>query len=401
MRVAIIGGGLAGATAATTLRKLDPGIVIDIYSAESIPYYSRPRLWEYIEGRITEEKLQVHARDWYAEQGINYHVGMQITDLDPGEHRIQLRDAGAVNYDRLLLAMGARSFIPPITGVALAGVFALRSLRDAQAIRTAVDSAKHAAVVGGGLLGLEIARVFAALGLKTTVIEMSPWLLPRQLDRTGAEVLQVHLESLGIEFVIEAQVQAFGSDGHVTDVVLQSGEQIPAELVLVSTGVRSRVELAQAAGLEVQRGVVVDDFLQTSHADVFAAGDVAEHAGRVYGIIPAAIEQARAAAECILGNMKPYNGTISSTSLKVSGISLTSIGEIQGQASDAAVRAHVNTARGSYRKFVLREGKLVGAILLNEAASVGPVTRLIRSGKDIRAHMDLLTDADFDLKSLL
>lgn len=405
MNFTIIGNGVAGNTAALTLARVAPGAQIDVYTAEAHPYYPRPLLPAFLAGDLSLKRLYFQPAAWYAKRGITLHLGVQVAALIPQEHQLRLANGTTASYDRLLLAMGAHPFVPPVRGADKPGVFTLRTVDDAQAIQTYARGVRRAIVIGGGLLGLEAARALRVLGLDVTVIEFFPRLLPRQLDAEGAAVFQGLIESLGIEVMVDAvSEEILGTDG-VTGLRLKDGREFGGDLVLIAAGVRSNVTLARQAGLEVNRGVVVDEHLRTSAADVYAAGDVAEFDGRVYGIVPAAIEQARAAAVNMAGDESvTYGGTLPSTRLKVVGIDLTSIGTImpeEGREAEYQELRRADAARGLYRKLVLKEGRIVGAILLGDKARVKPVTQLINRGVDVSAHAERLLDDDFDLKSLL
>jgi nitrite reductase (NADH) large subunit len=309
-----------------------------------------------------------------------------------------------VTYDRLLLATGGRPFVPPCPGTDKEGVFTLRTLDDALAIKAYAKQISTAAIVGGGLLGLETARALRTAGLDVTVVEFAPYLLPRQLDAEGATVLQAILEAQGLRVVTGGATEAIQGDERAARLWLRDDRTIPGELVIFSTGIRSEVSLAQAAGLAVDRGIVVDEQLRTSAEDVFAAGDAVEFGGRVYGIIPSAIEQARAAAANMVepGSSK-YAGTLPSTTLKIAGAQLTSLGEpiASADTDDSVELRHIDLPAQHYRKFVLRNGRIVGAILLNDPQRVRPITQLIERGVDVSASADDLLDDDFDLKSLM
>ncbi len=401
MRYVIVGNGVAGVTAAQALVQADPNGETHIFGREPYPYYRRPQLWELIAGQIEQEAVFYRPAEWYAERGIHLHLGIEVVALDPAAHSVTLADGTRVPYDRLLLATGGRAFVPECEGNDREGVFTLRTLDDALAIKAYAQKVSTALVIGGGLLGLETARALATAGLKVTVVEFFPYLLPRQLDAEGAQVLQALLEAQGIEVVTGATTEAILGTPCAECIRLKGGTILAGELVLFSTGMRSEVELARAAGLGVNRGVVVDEHLQTSAPDVYAAGDVAEFEGRVYGIIPPAIEQARvAAANMVAPGSALYAGSIPSTTLKVAGAEVTTLGEALAEGEEYTVLRHADTATRRYRKFVLREGRIVGAILLNDSERARPVAQLIGKEVDV-SPVDRLLDESFDLQSLL
>lgn len=398
----IVGNGVAGVTAAQSIVRADPSAEVHIFGAEPYPYYRRPLLWEFIAGQIEQDELTFRPPEWYAQRGIHLHLGVPATTLDPAAHRITLADGSQADYDRALIATGGRPFVPPCEGTDKEGVFTLRTLDDARAIKAYARQVATAVVIGGGLLGLETARALHTAGLDVTVVEFFPYLLPRQLDQEGAQVLQSLLEEQGLQIITGAATEAVLGNVCADCIRLKDRRIVAGDLVLFSTGIRSEVSLAQEAGLEVNRGIVVDGHLQTSAEDIFAAGDAAEFDGRVYGIIPPAIEQARvAAANMVAPGSTTYTGTLPTTTLKVAGAELTSLGECVVEGDEYTQLRHADPAAGHYRKFVLRDGHIVGAILLNDKERTKPITQLVARRPDVAAFTDQLLDDDFDLKSLL
>lgn len=408
-RYVIVGNGVAGVTAAQSLVRADPSAEVHILGAEPYPYYPRPRLWEFLAGEIEQETLFFRPLEWYAAKGIQVHLDTRVTALDPAEHRLTLADGSTIHYDRLLLATGARSFVPPFAGADKDGVFTLRTLDDARAMkayacgehRRTANDARSVVVIGSGLLGLETARALLSLGLDVSVIESEPHLLRRQLDAEGAQFLQARLEAMGLQFLTGAMTETILGNERATGVRLKDGRVVEGEMVLIATGIRSRVELARAAGLEVNHGVIVDEQLRTSATDIYAAGDVAEFGGVIYGIIPAAVEQARAAAANMVADGSAiYGGTVPATTLKIVGIDLTCLGDATASGDGCVILRQVDPATGVYRRLALRDGKIVGAILLGDTQNVQPVKQLIATERDVSAYSDQLLDEDLDLKAL-
>jgi len=398
----IVGNGVAGVNAAKTIADAKPGASIVVLAAEKYHYYNRWQLPAFLAGELAQDEILFYPPRWYEDHGIAVHLNCAVTQLDPAGHQVSLCDGRQVSYERLLLAAGGAAIVPPaIAGTAKRGVLVLRTLDDALAIKAYAADVKEAVVIGGGLLGLEAAHALHALGLTATVIEFFPRLLPRQLDGAGAEVFRTMVETSGVKVITGAVCREILGDGRATGVGLQGGEIVQGELVLISAGIRSRSQLAQAAGLEVKRGVVVNERLQTSAPDIYAAGDVAEFNGQVYGIIPAAFEQARVAALSMLGiAAAPYAGTVPLTTLKVAGIDLTSIGDVNPEGGGVQEYRVTGREKGLYRKIVLREGHIVGAILIGDKANVSPVTRLIKAGADLSAQADRLSEENLDFRRL-
>jgi nitrite reductase (NADH) large subunit len=400
-RYVVVGNGIAGVTAAQSIVRADPAAEVHIFGGEPYPYYQRPRLWKFLANEVEQQSLYFRSPDWYATKGIQVHLGARVTALDPAEHRLTLADGGNIHYDRLLLATGAQPFVPPFAGTDKDGVFTLRTLDDARAMKAYAADIRSVVVIGCGLLGLETARALLSLGLDVRMLESERRLLPRQLDGEGAQVLQARLEAIGLHFLTEAQTETILGNERVTGVRLRDGRVVEGEMVLISTGIRSRVVLAREAGLEVNRGLIVDEQLRTSATDVYAAGDVAEFEGIVYGIIPAAIEQAQvAAANMVSEGSATYSGTVPATTLKIVGIDLTSLGDATATGDEFDILRQTDPAAGVYRRLTLRDGKIIGAILLGDTQSVRPLKQLIATGRDVSAYSDRLLDENLDLKAL-
>jgi len=395
---------VAGVTAGRSLADAaSASDAVHIFGAEPYPYYPRPYLWRFIADEMAQEDLYFQPLPWYEEKGIQFHIDTRVAAIDTEEHRLTLSDGQSVMYDRLLVATGARPFVPPIEGVDKEGVFTLRTLEDALAIKAYAADVSKAMVVGGGLLGLETARALHDGGLDTHVIEIADHLLPRQTDREGALVLRAILEAQGLELTTGVMVESILGGAKAEGVLTEDGRDFVGELILFSAGIRCRARLAEEAGLEVNRGIVVDERMRTSAEDVFAAGDVAEFEGRIYGNIPPSIEQANvAAANMMNSGSKTYAGTLATTTLEVAGARVTSLGTYNPDDTEAFhIVRRADPERGLYRKFVLDEGRIVGAILINDPQRAAMARLLIERKLDVSEYADRLMHDDFDLKSLL
>lgn len=370
MQCVIIGSGVAGMTAALDLAKVE-GVEVNLYTDEVHPYYYRPQVTNFLAGVMPLERVFLHPLSWYEERGIHMHLNAPVTRLEPEQKRIILEDGTAVAYTKLLLTTGSCPFVPPIEGVEKAGVFTVRTLADALAIKDYAPQCSQGLVVGGGLLGLEAARALKAMGLEVTIVEFMPRLMPAQLDTDGAAILKAFVEAQGYRVLLGTAAKAVLGDGKVEAVALGNGETVPAQLMIVAAGVRPNVTLAQQAGLAVDRGVLVDAQMQTSAPDVYAAGDVARFEGLCWAIVPTAQAQARIAVSNMLGQEARYENLAPITALKVVGIEVNSMGMIN--CPDASCEAFQYTALDAslYRKIILRceEGGssvVVGAITIND-----------------------------------
>lgn len=397
MRIVIIGNGLAGTMFAKTIRELDSQAEIDIFAEEKYPYYPRPNLIEYVAGNLPYERLFAFPEEWYRSRNIGLHLGLPVERISAGSNEIVLRGGGRERYDSLLLASGASSFIPPIQGTDRKGIFSLRTLDDALKILEYVEKKETVAVIGGGLLGLEIARALHVRGLEVKVVEFSPWLLSRQLDSQGAEMLKVLIEQMGVEVRLNRATEKILGEDEVTGISFKGGETLDAQSAVIAAGVRPNVQLARDAGLEVDRGVVVDDFLKTSHKGIFAAGDGIQHNGRIYGIIPASFQQARAAAANVLGQEQIYKGTVFSNTLKVVGIDMTSIGIVNPEEGKGFEEIRLeDREKGIYKKIVLEGGIVRGAIWMGTKKGVKEISDIISGEKDVGKWKASLLDEGFD-----
>ncbi len=394
MKVVIVGNNVAGTTLAKALRDADANVQLEIFTEETVPYYARPKLIDFVAGTVDEVGVLFHPLEWYEKNRLSIHLGTRVERIDVDEKKA-LAGNEWHPYDRLVLANGSSAFLPPFGGLPKDNVFTLRTLDDAKRIRERASEAKRVVVIGGGLLGLETARALAAgfPGLDITILEYAEHLLMRQLDHEGAEILQDWIAEAGTKVVTKAETESLLGDGDVAEAVrLKDGRVIECDMVVVSAGARANLQLAKEAGLQVNRGVIVDASLRTTAKDVYAVGDVAEFEGRVWGMIPPALDQARIAAKKILGLEGPdYAGTIPSNTLKVMGIDLTSIGTVRSEhekqeAGYEEIRA-VTPDRTVYKKFVLRDGVMIGAILLGSKKESAKVAKTI---KDAAALDDVI-----------
>ena len=366
MRFVIVGGGVAGMTAALDLASREVG-EIDVYSDESYPYYYRPMLTEFLAGRISQDRLIRRGVDWYEKRGIHVHLDAPVTAIHPEEKTITVAGEEQVSYDKLLIAIGSHPSRPPIEGVHKPGIYTWRTLDDTLELIDLARACHKTLVIGGGLLGLEAARGLQQYCNDLTVLEYFPRLLPRQLDVEGAEVLQDFVESLGVNVVVDAKTVEFPGEERATGAKLADGREFPAGLIVVTAGVRCNTGLAQDAGLEVDRGIVVDDRMATSAPDIYAAGDDAVYKDHYWAIAPIAQAQARIAAANMAGEETHYDVVVPSTTLKVVGIDVASIGEVHPPEDDDAyteIRS-LDREESIYKKIVLHEGKIVGAIAIN------------------------------------
>ena len=383
----IIGNGVAGTTAAENIRKLDKAGKITVVTEESTPFYYRMRLPDFISGDLTEDKLSGKKEEWYKDQGIHLKLSTRIQGADPGEKVVNTQNGLEISYDRLLIATGSRSFLPPMKGADKKGVFALRTIQDARNIVAWAKNIQKVVLIGGGLLGLEAGNALRKLGKKLTVVEFFPRLLPRQLDVAGGGRLQKIMEGMGFSFRLGAKTQEIKGEDRVSGVLLEGGEVLPAEMVIVSAGVRPAVELAKALSLDHDKGIKVDEQMRTNQPGIYAAGDVAEFKGIPYGIWTAASEQGQIAGTNMAGGNALYKGTVMANTLKVIGIDLASAGNID---ADNKLESKVLTDAKVYKKIVLENDQIAGCIMLGDTKGFTKITKMMSEKQNVSQIKDKL-----------
>lgn len=396
MRVIIIGNGLAGTIAAKTLREQDRTVEIDVFADEKYHYYPRPNLIEFLAGNLPLERIFAFPEEWYSEQNVNVHLEKPGIRIFPDSKEIEVAGGKRKKYDFLVLANGSLAFVPPIKGAEKQGVFTLRTLDDAFEILDYLKDRRRVTVIGGGLLGLETARAVKSRDVKVEVVEFFGHLLPRQLDPQGGSLLKGQIEKMGINVHLGLACEEVLGQDSVTGLRFKGGREIQTDVALVAAGVRPNLRIAQEAGLETDRGLVVDDYLQSSHPDIWAAGDITQHAGRVYGIIPASFNQARIAALNVLGQRQKYEGTIPSNTLKVVGIDLTSVGMVNPEDESFEELRVENADKGTYKKIVVKNGEVCGLICIGTKKGVSEISRLISRKANVEKWKDSLLEDDFD-----
>ena len=391
----IIGGGIAGVSAAEALHEMQPEADITLISEEpNLPYF-RMSLTRYLAGEVAREKLTLHGQQWYLENHITIRINTHVDAVLADTKEIQLATGEKLAYDKLILASGAHPNVPPFPGRELKGVQTLRTLEDADLIMDLAKKHVRVVCIGGGLLGLEVAGAVARQGADVTVLEGLDWLLPRQLDAQASAILKEKIESIGIKVVVPAMTKALLGDGKVEQVELADGQVLPADLVLISTGVSANLELAKSAGVAVNRGVIVDEHMLTSDPNIFAAGDLTEFHGRGYGLWIPAKNQGTIAGQNAAGNKTNFLDDPPSTKLKVLGVDVFSIGQFSP--SDDGDKLVAESKDGTYRSFLFRDGKMIGSILLGDASLANKVKAAIEGKKDFAAVLD----EDVDLQALL
>ncbi|MFC3690887.1 NAD(P)/FAD-dependent oxidoreductase [Chenggangzhangella methanolivorans] len=387
-RLVVVGAGMAGLKLLEELKSRCPGRYnVTVVGAEPEPAYNRVLLSSLLAGEASDEDLALKERAWYGANGYRLFTGAEARAIDRAGKRVTLRDGRVLAYDKLVLATGSEPIRLPLPGGHLPQVLTFRDRCDAMKMTALATPGARAVVIGGGLLGLEAAYGLVKLGCAVTVVHLADKLMERQLDAAGAATLKRALEAKGIAFALGAQSETILGETRVEGLRLATGEVLPADMIIMACGVRPNAVLGRAAELEAKRGILVDDAMRASDPDVFAIGECAEHRGVVYGLVAPAYEHARTLAAHLAGEAEIYEGSLLSTNLKVSGVSVFSAGLVEAEEGCETVLL-ADPGHGHYRKFLVREDRLVGAILVGEASDALWYLDLIAKGEALGAMRD-------------
>ncbi|MEO0062650.1 MAG: hypothetical protein RLZZ08_1210 [Pseudomonadota bacterium] len=383
-RLVVIGNGMAGCRAVEEVLARDAArFSITIFGAEPRVNYNRIMLSPVLAGEKTFDEIVINTPEWYADNGITLVSGDPVVSINREAKEVVARSGRVEPYDQLLIATGSDPFIIPVPGKDLPGVVTFRDLDDVDKMLAAADRGGDAVVIGGGLLGLEAAHGLSLRGMKVTVIHLMPTLMERQLDEAAGWLLKAELERRGQVILTGADTaEIVERDGHVGGVLLKDGRTIPADIVVMAVGIRPATMLARMAGLEVERGIVVDDHMVTSDPDVLAVGECVQHRGACYGLVAPLWDMCRALADHATGTPSGYGGSVTSTKLKVSGIDVFSAGDFSGGdgAEDIVMR---DAARGIYKRVIVKDDRLIGAVLYGDTADGSWYFDLLKKGEDI------------------
>lgn len=378
--VVIVGTGPVGLKVARELHRRKPGQRIVVYGDEPWAPYNRVQLSSFLSGEIDAAGIEDSWDDMDPGR-VTIHLGTLVSRIDPGMKQVEDFRGEVCRYSQLVLATGSRPHIPSIPGVDLPGVYTFRGMDDAQALMARRKQSKHTVVVGGGLLGLEIARAMQQENTEVSLIDHLPRLMGKQLDEHGAEMLREYVMSMGMRVYLESGVKKIAGDGKVMSIETHRGAVLECDTVILATGIVPNIDLAKNAGLGFGRGIHVDDNMRTSNKDIFAVGECAEHGGKVYGLVAPGIEQAGVAAHVIAGGNSRYKGSVLASKLKVLGKTVFSSGDIdQPGLSSIEYRSKDNC---TYRKLVLKRGRLAGVIAYGDWEEINRAQQAVSSRKYI------------------
>lgn len=389
-KLVVVGNGMAGArTVEEIVRRAPQKFEIAVFGDEPHGGYNRILLSNVLNGSQDAREIYTHPLDWYHDNNITFHVGKSVAQIERDAHRVLDVEGNATAYDKLIIATGSRPFVPPMDGLTLddgapkPGVFVFRTIDDCQKIAGYATKCRRAAVIGGGLLGLEAARGLLNYGCEVHVVHLAPRLMDAQLDEIGGQMLGAAIEKMGVHVHLEKSTTTILGDDMVTGIAFKDGEVLDCDMVVISCGIKPNVELARDCGLQVERAIVVGDTMQSANDDdIYVVGECAQHNNAVYGLVAPLWEQGRVLADNITGaNAEArYRGSKLSTKLKVMGLDLASMGNAVKTEDGDEIVQWVEPRKGRYKKLVIRNGKLVGAILLGETASAGRLMQLFERG---------------------
>jgi nitrite reductase (NADH) large subunit len=384
----IIGNGMAAARLCEELARRALGRhAIAVIGEEPQLAYNRVLLSSVLAGEVAASEILLKPANWWRDRGVTLRYGAAATAVDTAARTVTLADGKVLAFAKLVFATGSRPIRLPVAGADLRGVLTFRDMADVGLISRAARRGTRVVVIGGGLLGIEAAYGLAKAGAKVTLVHLMDRLMERQLDARAAAMLKRAIETTGIEVLLEAATRGFLGDGRVEAVEFEDGRSIAAEMVVVAVGIKANARIAAAAGVAVNRGIIVDDHLLTNATDVFAVGECAEHRGVCYGLVEPANDQARVLAERLAGGNVRYQGSVNATNLKVSGVHVFSAGDFLGAAGTESI-VLADPGFGNYRKLVIADGRLAGAVLYGDTADAPWYLELIRTGAAIESFRE-------------
>ncbi|WP_160724522.1 nitrite reductase large subunit NirB [Bacillus sp. USDA818B3_A] len=392
-KLVLVGNGMAGVRCIEEILTINPDAFdITIFGSEPHVNYNRILLSTVLQGGTTMDAITINDRNWYEKHRIQLYTGETVAAIDKEKQVVMTDKNREVPYDHLIMATGSTPFILPIPGADKEGVTAFRTIEDCKTIMEHAKPGEKAAVIGGGLLGLEAARGLINLGMDVSVVHKGSYLLERQLDQTAGKMLQEELESQGMKFLFEKQTENITGTSRVEGLLFKDGTKIDADLVVMAVGVRPNVQLARQSGIEVNRAILVNDYLQTSDPKIYAVGECVEHRGTVYGLVKPLYEQGKVLAGHICGiEDQGYEGSVLSTQLKISGVEVFSVGQFHEDAASKAIKLYDEVNR-VYKKLIFQDHKMIGAVLIGDTRDRTRLLDMILKQKDI---------SDFEKMALL
>jgi nitrite reductase (NADH) large subunit len=379
----IVGNGMAAARLVDELARSALGrYAIAVIGDEPRLAYNRVLLSSVLAGETASHDIELRPANWWRDRGVTLKYGCAVDEIDVGRRELKIANEESVTFSRLVLATGSAPLRLNVPGAELAGVNTFRDSRDVDLLLTLAVAKKRVVVVGGGLLGLEAAYGLAKAGAPVTLVHLMDRLMERQLDAAAGALLKSLVEKKGINVLLNASTGRILGERRVEGIELNDGRRIEADAVILAAGIRPNIALARDAGIAVNRGVVVDDQLKTGASDIFALGECAEHRGICYGLVEPAYEQARVLAQHLAGRNAAYGGSVVATNLKVSGVGVFSAGDFMGSDGSEAIVLN-DIRRGIYKKLVIEDGRLAGAVLVGDTADALWYLEMIRGREKV------------------
>lgn len=385
MRYVIVGNSAAAVHAIEAIRRIDADGEITVFSREPYLAYSRPLITEFLFDGVPERKMSYRPASFYRERGVDLRLGSEVVRIDRKKKEVVDSSAVPTPYDRLLIATGGKPFVPPMKGGDKKGVYTMMTWDSARQVKPRLKETSHALVLGGGLIGMKTAEGIFEAGVKTTVVELAPQILGRILDAGGAEIFQEYLKMKGMDIITGDTVVEVRGEESVNGVKLRGGRELDCDMVIVAIGVVPNMGVAEEAGIKTDRGVLVNDRMETSDKDIFAAGDVAQSYDilvddfRVNAIWPVANQQGRVAGTNMAGGEKLFPGGFPKNSLAILGLETISMGLVEPPDDTYEVLADIDKESFSYRKFIVKEGFIHGGIFIGDVDKAGIITGMIKN----------------------
>lgn len=391
-KVIIIGGGVAAISAIKAIRELDIEAVIDVFQKEAIYPYYRVKLTKNLFDNLTEDKIILQKKEWYGLNNINLHLGEEVIDIDIYKREITLENGSRISYDKLLLANGSSNFIPSIKGIDKENVFTIRNFSNVQAIKKSIEDKRSTFIIGGGIQGLETAWVLHQQNKEVVIAEVMERLLPRQLDKRASEILSSVIKSFNIKLLLNTEIKEIIGEEKAQGILTKNGYNIDSDMVIYSVGIRPNKKLLENTPVKTNLGVIVNDYMQTNIGNVYAAGDVAEHQGKIRGLWSVALEQGKTAGYNIAGREDAYIASAPVTMMNAFNISLFSVGNTDENNCDETL-IHDNSDGLSYKRIFIKDNKIIGAILIGDSKHANLLKKLIE-------NETVLSDIDFSGMSI-
>lgn len=398
-KLVLIGNGMAGVRTIEHLLKLSPeNYDITIFGSEPHPNYNRIMLSSVLAGGADMKEIIINGWEWYKENNITLHTGHKVTNIDSERKKITSHLGIEVDYDELIIATGSNPFMLPLPGADKEGVIAFRDINDCEMMIDASKNYRKAVVIGGGLLGLEAARGLLHLGMEVNVVHIHPYLMERQLDEAASKMLQRELEAQGMKFLLQKNTASIKGKRRASGLTFTDGTEVDGDLVVMAVGIRPNIELARASGIDVNRGIIVNDFMQTNIPGIYAVGECAEHRGITYGLVAPLYEQGAVIAKH-LANIETtgYSGSVTSTKLKVSGVDVFSAGRFSDAPGTRALKIQDDLA-GTYKKIIIQDGMLIGTVLFGDISDGAELFASIKKRESVAGReKELLLGISSDL----